>query len=241
VLMSRSVTIATWNVQWRRSESEAAGIIRDRLAVHQPDVICLTEAPADFLSGEGHTILCDPDTGYPVIGNRRKVVLWSKAPWTHVDDYGSPGLPCGRFAAGTTQTDLGPLRFVGVCIPWAGSHVSSGRRDRQRWEEHLSYLEALAEVLEQQEEPYIVLGDFNQAVPRRIAPREVFSSLISNVANKCHLVTTGEIEGCGYAIDHIAVSDGLGAVSVKGLSAKVEHGPALSDHFGLVTEVARRG
>ena len=239
--MSRTVTIATWNVQWRRSDSNAAKIIRERLAVHQPDVVCLTEAPADFLSVDGHTVLCDPDPGYPVIGNRRKVLLWSKEPWTDVDDYGSPGLPSGRFVAGTTETDLGPLRFVGACIPWAGSHVSSGRRDRERWEEHLRYLEALAEVLEQQTKPFVVLGDFNQAVPRRTAPREVFSSLVSNVANRCHLVTTGEIEGCGYAIDHIAVSDGLGAVRISGLPAKVEKAPALSDHFGLVAEIALHG
>ena len=239
--MSRTVTIATWNVQWRRADSNAAQIIRERLTVHQPDVICLTEAPADFLSGDGHTVLCDPDTGYPIIGNRRKVLLWSKRPWTNVDEFGSRGLPSGRFVAGTTETDLGPLRLIGVCIPWEGSHVSSGRRDRLRWEEHVRYLEALSEVLEQQKAPYVVVGDFNQAVPRRTAPREVFSTLVSNVANRCHLVTTGEIEDCGYAIDHIAVSDSLGAVSVSGLPAKVENAPAVSDHFGLVAEIALRG
>ena len=126
----------------------------------------------------------------------------------------SPGLPSGRFVAGTTNTPLGPLRVIGVCIPWAASHVSTGRRDRQRWEDHLRYFEALPEVLDQQRTPYILIGDFNQAVPRRTAPYEVFSSLVSNIQRRCHIVTTGEIEGCGFAIDHIAVSDELRANSV---------------------------
>lgn len=241
MLMSRAMTVATWNVQWRPTNSGAANIIRARLGAHEPDIICLTEAPADFLASSGHTILCDPDAGYPLIGNRRKVLLWSKEPWSDVDFLGSADLPGGRFVAGTTQTTLGPLRVIGVCIPWAAAHVSTGRRDKKRWEDHLSYLDALRTVLEQQQPPFVLLGDFNQAVPRRTAPREVFSSLLCNVCTQCHIVTAGLIADCGYAIDHIGVSDGLGAEGVRGLSAEVDGATPVSDHFGLVAKINRRG
>ena len=240
MLKPEHVTVATWNVQWRRTGSEAAATIRDRLAAHQPDVVCLTEAPADFLDGDGHSILCSQDTGYPIIGNRRKVVLWSRNGWSDVDSFGCPGLPSGRFVAGTTETPASALRVIGVCIPWAASHVSTGHRDRRRWEDHLRYLDSLSEVLEHQPTPYFLIGDFNQAFQRRTAPRGVYSSLLSTLEGKCRIITAGEIDGCGFAIDHIALSDGLEVRNVAGLSAKLDGGPDLSDHFGVVGQLILR-
>jgi hypothetical protein len=59
------------------------------------------------------------------------------------------GAPVSRPAvspAGTTQTLAGTLRIAGVCIPWRGVHVSTGRRDRAPWADHLAYLDGLADI-----------------------------------------------------------------------------------------------
>jgi hypothetical protein len=97
---------------------------------------------------------------------RRKVVLWSRRRWSDFDAVGRPGVPPGRFACGTTQTPAGTLRIAGVCIPWRGAHVSTGRRDRAPWADHLAYLDGLADIARDLHGPHIVLGDFNQRTPR---------------------------------------------------------------------------
>ncbi len=68
------------------------------------------------------------------------MLLWSKRPWSVVDPAGSEALPSGRLVAGITQTDLGPLTVVGVCIPWRDAHVRTGRKDRDPWQDHESWL-----------------------------------------------------------------------------------------------------
>jgi hypothetical protein len=61
---------------------------------------------------EGYCLDADPDYGYPNKGGRRKVILWTKHPWTEVDATGDEAIPTGRFVSGVT----GGIRFVGVCI-----------------------------------------------------------------------------------------------------------------------------
>jgi endonuclease/exonuclease/phosphatase family metal-dependent hydrolase len=177
----RKLRVVTWNVQWRQTNSRAAKLIRERIWKLNPDVICLTEAAADFLNEPGHVIASDPDYGYPQKGTRRKVLLWSKLPWKDVDQRGHPDLPPGRFVAGTTDTPVGELLFMGVCIPWSQAHVAGGRRDRRPWEEHTRYLDALGELLQAQTEGVILTGDFNQAIPRRNAPKAVYAALQNSV------------------------------------------------------------
>jgi len=86
--MAKNLSIGTWNVAWRKPLSSAAMTIRQRLFAADPDVVCLTEADANFLENSGHTTAAVADYGYPFLGNRRKVILWSKAPWEDIDTVG---------------------------------------------------------------------------------------------------------------------------------------------------------
>jgi len=52
------------------------------------------------------------------------VVLTSNEPWNDVVTEGPDGMPPGRFVTGVTHG----VRVVGVCIPWADAHVSTGRK-----------------------------------------------------------------------------------------------------------------
>ena len=70
------------------------------------------------------------------VAGRRKVLVWSKRPWSAVDMGISGALPGGRLVAGITLTALGPLTVVGVCVPWRDAHVRSGGRERSQWQEH---------------------------------------------------------------------------------------------------------
>ena len=83
--------------------------------------------------------------GYPVIGNRRKVIAWSAAPWSdvHVVDTGAAK---GRLVSAVTVGGGVAVTVVAVCIPWAAAHVSSGRRDRARWDDHVEFCATLGDL-----------------------------------------------------------------------------------------------
>ncbi|MDP9413809.1 MAG: endonuclease/exonuclease/phosphatase family protein [Pseudomonadota bacterium] len=236
--MTPHLSIVTWNVEWRHTTSKAAEIIRQRIFAHDPDVICLTEAPADFLRNTGHVIEAEGDYGYALKGNRRKVLLWSKQPWREEDRVGHPALTTGRYIAGRTETPAGELLVVGVCIPWSGAHVVTGRRDRKRWEDHLQYLEGVREALQPHGSRSLVVGDYNQAIPRRTAPVEAYEALDAAILRRFDLATAGEIAPLGgYAIDHVAHTPDLVAEEVVGLSPVGPSGEKLSDHFGLAVKL----
>jgi hypothetical protein len=142
------------------------------------NIACLTETTLDFLPSN-YLISADADYGYLAPPGRRKAVLWSAEPWSMLDDRGDAELPSGRFIAGRTETPIGPIHVVGVCIPWERAHVSTGRKDRRAWEDHRAYLNGLARILRRDEYSTrtIVVGDFNQTIPRRRAPAAVAEAL----------------------------------------------------------------
>jgi len=199
-----------------------------------PDIVCLTEADRGLLPGDGHVVTSDADYGYRSPPWRRKVVLWSRAPWTETDTIGSSRLPGGRFVAATTETPIGPVRFFGLCISWFGAHVTHGRRDRNRWEEHLLFLEGLQDVFATAVGPAVALGDFNQTVPRTRAPQAAFNLLTQVFGPALPIVTGGELPGIHRrTIDHVALSKELAAIEIHGIDNEhPEIGP-LSDHFGV--------
>ena len=116
--MSRK--LVNWNVNWATPRSKRSPEILDRINQHSPEIVCLTETHAGLLQG-GHAICAGPDYGNGRQKTRRKVMLWSREPWEHVDDIGDERLPPGRFISGVTRTSPGELTAVGVCIPWSGS------------------------------------------------------------------------------------------------------------------------
>lgn len=173
-----------------------------------------------------------PDHGYRSAPGRRKVLLWSRQPWTEVDVVGSPSLPSGRFVSGVAQG----VRFVGVCVPWRDAHVQSGRRDRQPWEDHLNYLEAITPLLRrylQSGPPVCLIGDFNQRIPRKRQPQDVFEALQSLLGLGLTPCTAGIPDERGdHLIDHVCLSTGFRVGSMQVVPRERE-GVKLSDHPGL--------
>lgn len=92
---SGSVSVATFNCEWRKTTSTDATLIRER--IEASDVVCLTETHVDFISDRDHSIVSEKLEGGPNSHSRRKVLLWSQNPWTRVDTVGPPGLPEGRY------------------------------------------------------------------------------------------------------------------------------------------------
>ena len=228
------LVVATFNCEWRASASLDAAVIKERLLALVPDIVCLTEAYQDFFGDIGHVISAVPDYGYPLVEGRRKVLLWSRNPWRDVDVVGHPKLSSGRFVAGVTETPLGDVHAVGVCIPWAKAHVGSGRRDRTTWEDHLTYLDGLATYLPAEPQHLVLLGDFNQRMPRRYQPQHVADALQQTVLDRLEIATSGVVPSVGrQAIDHICHSRDLVADSLEGISNVGPGNRLLSDHFGV--------
>ncbi len=129
-----AVRIGTWNAEWAVPGKVRGERFREHLAEPGCNVLCVTEGCAGLLPDGGHMVESDPDYGYPIKEGRRKVIIWSERPWANADSLGSADLPRGRFAAGTTETPVGPLTVVGVCIPWGHAHVKGGHQNRKPWD-----------------------------------------------------------------------------------------------------------
>lgn len=225
--------VVTWNLEWATPRSVKGCELARRIDTEAPDLVCLTETSDDFLAGSGHTITSAPDYGYPLLKGRRKVVLWSRAPWTAVDQIGSPELPPGRFVRGTTHTNAGEVDIIAVCIPWSHAHVNTGHRNRTAWEEHIRYLHGLVPLMvPDRTRPLVVVGDFNQRIPRQRAPERVYRNL-ETTFDGLTFATVGPIgPGHRLSVDHLAHSEGVHCLQIGALD---EHHDAkkLSDHFGL--------
>lgn len=229
----RLVRVATFNCEWRRPNSADARAIRALLDATNPDVVCLTEAHSNFFGSHGHTIEALPNPT-SAIASRRKVLLWSRKPWVQVDAQGPPGLPPNRFVSGQTETALGPVRFMGVCIPYRFAAVRHGSPKRAPWEVHLEYLSALDAALPPRPQRLVVLGDFNQRVPRKHQPARSFDALNQALFSRLALATAGVIENIGsQSIDHVCYSRDFDLREVGGLSNIGPAGRLISDHFGV--------
>ena len=233
--MNEILSIGLWNVEWASRESKRGAFFVQRLGELSSHVICVTEGHANIFPDGGHVITSEADYGYTITPGRHKVFLWSRSPWREVDSLGSRLLPPGRFVSGTTDTPCGAVRFVGVCIPWRDAHVRSGQRNRQPWEDHLTYLQHLRPLLQSDRSvPTVLLGDFNQRIPRARQPHHVFSALTSVLTPDFRLAIAGPItDAPDLAIDHLAVSGALQSLRTDFLSPHDEHGAQMSDHFGL--------
>ena len=229
------IRMATWNVERATPETKAGKRIRQVIKQIDADIFVLTEGCADLLPPSGHVIDGGTNWGYEMQDDRqRKVLIWSKNPWSAVDQLGSPELPPGRFIAGTTQNPHGNLRVIGVCIPWWSAHTNSGYKNRKNWEDHETYLTHLAPLLIAGSAPLVVAGDFNQRIPRGRQPQRMYDALIETF--KGLNVSTVQTEAPAL-IDHIAHSPNLRAESLAIIPDTDEHGK-LSDHRGAVVKFA---
>jgi endonuclease/exonuclease/phosphatase (EEP) superfamily protein YafD len=130
---------------------------------------------------------------------------------------------------------------TGICIPWEHAHVSTGRKDRRPWEDHCTFLDGLGHVVSSVESgPVILLGDFNQTIPRRRAPIRVHTLLGAAIPKDMTIATTGPLPGADVlGVNHLAHTLDLRAGSVQALSNRSEWGGRLSDHFGLLVELQK--
>lgn len=149
-----------------------------RIDSHAAEVACLTEAHEGLLSRDGYAICSRADSGYGIKEGRRKVMLWSMKPWTRIDDLGAASMPPGRFVPGVTETSLGELTVIGVCIPWFGSRTEARREAERkgRWEDHERYLAGLADMLGRRSAQRLVVPEVatppgaTRTLPRRSPP-----------------------------------------------------------------------
>jgi endonuclease/exonuclease/phosphatase family metal-dependent hydrolase len=206
------VRIATWNVGWNSPRSSKFGPARDRIAELAADILVLTETTHELIPNGGYAAKGGPDWGYEMRPDRRKVVLWSRWPITDVSsEISDPG---GRHVCATIETPAGPIRTHAVCVPWSHAHVNGGRRDRKVWEDHLSFLIALRELLRRErsepetaELPMIVAGDINQREqPKPYGSHKVRRAWVDALAEAELTPATDE-----SMIDKIAVSPELTA------------------------------
>ena len=238
-----SLRLVNWNVEWATPKSRRTPEIVSRIDRHAPEVACLTESHVGLLSQRGHVICSQPDYGYRVKEGRRKVVLWSREPWNQVDDLGVNSMPPGRFVAGVTQTSLGEVIVIGVCVPWFGSRTEARRGlDRKvQWGDHEQYLAGLTDIVGRRSvEGLIVMGDFNQIIgPGSRAPLELQMALQNAFPSSMRIVTSELVFQGRRNIDHIALSEELTVESLDIIS-NIHDGMDLSDHFGVVAEVSDR-
>ncbi|MFG1210932.1 endonuclease/exonuclease/phosphatase family protein [Xanthobacter flavus] len=239
----QTIKVILWNVQWQRAATAGGNAVRQLIAAHDPDLICLTEAGVDLVDGAGR-VISEADFGGTVREDRRKVVIWSRWPWREDDDVGDPSLPPGRFARGSTQTPHGMIDLIGVCIPWDGAHVKMGRKDCKPWEEHARYLDGLERILSRSADHSrtIILGDFNQAIPRTRAPQAVHDQLQGLLKPHFDVATAGPIEGLRFpAIDHLAHGAAFSTTSVSPLPNETSEDRRISDHVGLLITLSVSG
>lgn len=233
----RTARIGVWNVQWATPRSKRAPHIQKILRDLEADVLVVTEGVEGILPEGGHVVTSGEDYGYPIKKGRRKVILWSRNPWTNVDAVGSDKIPTGRFVQARTSTPIGELHVMGVCIPWSAAHVSSGRKDRKNWQDHLSFLAGLEELKAETHERLIVAGDYNQRVPRDRQPKRAFEAL-ERTFESLQIATQGEVPGStGLLIDHVAHGEKLEASDVKAWPKKTADGVNLSDHDGVRLDI----
>ena len=229
------------NVEWATPKSRRSPEILARMGQHEPEIICLTETHIELLGDyghHGHMVWSRPDYGHVVREERRKVLLWSKRQWRAVDDVGCEALPPGRFVAGVTETSLGEVTVMGICIPWAGSRASGPNTKRRRWEDHAKYLEVLGDVIDRaSSRNLIVVGDFNQRIDQGSSTPVRLRGALERVFAGRLTVATAALGFQGRrSIDHIALSRDL-AVGSLGVISNVHGETKLSDHFGVVADL----
>ncbi|MFC7450726.1 endonuclease/exonuclease/phosphatase family protein [Rhodococcus daqingensis] len=230
---ARQITVAAWNAEWATGSSPRGIRVAARLRDVAADLMVVTEGSRDLLPPGGHAIDAGTDWGYASPPHRRKTMLWSRWPLTEVAPIGE-GAGKGRVVVAETESSIGRIRVLAVCIPWASAHVSTGRRDASNWSEHLECCDQIQQLASgfDPRVPTVVAGDLNQRVPRGRQPIRVAQRL-ADVRGPWQLHTAGEIEH-GPLIDHIA-SD-LACSAVQAWPGHDDDG-RLSDHAGVVARL----
>ena len=228
-----TVRIVTWNTEWAEPETERGCTVMEVLDSTQADVIVLTEGCQELLPANGFVVDGGTDWGYEVKdARRRKVIMWSRNMWTS-PSLGNENLPSGRFVEAKTSTPIGDLKVFGVCIPWRDAHVRTGQKNRKTWEDHLTYLNALAPHLNDNLKSLVVAGDYNQRIPRGRAPHHVFDELTETFKD-LKFASDGVLDD--PLIDHVAHTHDMMSTYFEVIPATL-NGQRLTDHRGLIVDI----
>jgi endonuclease/exonuclease/phosphatase family metal-dependent hydrolase len=227
------ICIATWNVEWATPNSEVGNRIQEIISNTESDVFVVTEGCKELLP-DGYVAEAGIDWGYEYADKRRrKVLLWSRYPLLNIDLAEQTGMPPGRFVSATVQHPEGDFLAIALCIPWKDAHVRTGRKDRTAWEDHVAYLNGLEQLIRIVTSPLVVVGDYNQRIPRVTQPQAVADKL-SMCLKDLQVCTALPLDK--PLIDHIAVSNHFSALNTGIISDHDEFG-RLSDHRGVIVEL----
>ena len=226
-----SISATTWNTEWATPSSDRGRRISSILQAAGADIAVVTEGVRELLPATGSVVDAGDNWGYGPQHSRRKVIVWSRYP-LRLDVAGDSGALRGRLAVATATTPNGPVRVVGVCIPWRDAHVSTGRGDAAPWSEHMDYLDRFEGLLAELDDgmPTVIAGDFNQRIPRVRQPIRVADRL-NDVLADWTIHTAGALPN-GPHIDHIATNRRLVLESARDWPAS-DHLGRLSDHAGV--------
>ena len=235
-----AVTLANWNVEWATPRNRDA--IRDRIAGWDADILVVTEGDHGVLPPGGTAVDGGTDWGYRVTRpERRKVMLWSRWPLRDVRTGVPAGVRSGRLVDAVVESPTGPIRVLAVCIPWRDAHVRTGiDAHGVPWREHRNFVAHLGELIagHQAGEPLVVMGDFNQRLPRTRQPEDVHDALVSALGPLV-VVTAGSEPLRGLSrqeLDHIALSPGFAVEDVWGVD-RHDGTRLLSDHDAVLARV----
>lgn len=237
--------VVNWNFERRGPNSRQAATLMDRIAVERPDVVCLTEAHEGSTTVlGGHEIAARGATwSFNRRESERLVVLWSSEPWRDVDVAGNVGTATGGYVSGVAESPNGPIRVVGICAPHhAASQVGAAEKARM-WSEQIAFWDGLATLLSARDRrsPTILLGDFNQYVPRIWGSKAAHAAMQRSLCD-LRIATDGPIREIDEpTIDHVVHSADLAPRALRGLSRFDDDGRALSDHFGIVMRLTAAG
>src|SRR6056297_3600385 len=127
-----AIRIATWNLEWAKPGTERHDRALAQLSGLDADVVITTEDSTHDWAEYPYRIDAGPDWGYPRKGNRRKVIAWSRTPWTDRMELETSATR-GRFVGGVVHLEGVDATVLAVCIPWRDAHVRTGSRDAAAW------------------------------------------------------------------------------------------------------------
>jgi len=229
-----SIRLVNWNFERRGPQTWQAASLITEISAYAPDLICLTEAHAASLDAlDGHVIA---HIGYRAEHKKpseRLVLLWSSRPWQRID-IPEPLQSAGGLVAGITSLAGQDVLCVGVCIPYHMAKLANEQRTMP-WHHHKRFLTLLQPWLADRGValPVIILGDFNQRIPRTRASRGAYDMLRGAFA-PFEIITAGEISPLDeQTIDHVALAGELKPLRVEARSRFDQRGKPRSDHFGV--------
>jgi Endonuclease/Exonuclease/phosphatase family len=226
-----------WNLQRQKHESRRAAAQRDIIFQNKPDVAIFTEIWSGYIQKMGgHEVSVFGGVWSRTDSNERKILLWSKTPFTDVDECIFEGSAVGRIVAATTTIPSGSVRVIGVCIPYHAANTRRIPNPMKMWSEHRYYLIELAKFISQQNPsiPLVIAGDFNQRIPSTFPPKDVQQSLLNSLG-QTKLLTSGEIgEKKTKVIDHLSASSHFQLKGLEIIQPTLIGKTAITDHIGVL-------